>query len=201
MGCRGPVPGAGSCNLCLEVQYRERCMNYSISQLANKFGLSRSTLLYYDSLGLLCPERRSGSNYRVYTSKDAERLQQICVLRGTGISLEEIKRIVGAKSSRTVEILQKRLEVINNEINVLRKQQKQIVEILGARELLKKTRVMNKETWVELMEAAGLDEAGMHIWHREFEATSPEAHQDFLESLGLNAQEIKDIRTWSRNGT
>ncbi len=119
-------------------------------------------------------------------------------MRSTGISLEEVKGIIDSKNSRTAGILKKRLEVINDEINVLRKQQKQIVDLLGTRELLKNTRLMNKENWVVLMRAAGLDEAGMHTWHREFEVSALEAHQDFLESLGLSSREIKEIRTWSR---
>lgn len=31
----------------------------------------------------------------------------------------------------------------------------------------------------------GLDDGGMRKWHSEFEQRSPEAHQDFLESLGM----------------
>jgi len=57
---------------------------------------------------------------------------------------------------------------------------------------------MNKETWVSILRASGLDEAGMRNWHIEFEKTSPEAHQDFLESIGIEKDEIELIRQWSR---
>ena len=40
---------------------------YSISKLARACGLSRSTLLYYDRLGLLPPSGRTGSGYRCYS--------------------------------------------------------------------------------------------------------------------------------------
>jgi len=40
---------------------------YSISKLARACGRSRSTLLYYDRLGLLKPSGRTGSGYRYYT--------------------------------------------------------------------------------------------------------------------------------------
>ncbi|MFO0552482.1 MAG: hypothetical protein U0271_29100 [Polyangiaceae bacterium] len=38
----------------------------------------------------------------------------------------------------------------------------------------------------------------MHRWHVEFERLSPEAHRDFLESLGLPHAEVARIRDWSR---
>ena len=39
----------------------------------------------------------------------------------------------------------------------------------------------------------------MSRWHVEFERLSPEAHQDFLEFLGLEDDEIARIRGWSRS--
>ena len=41
-------------------------------ELAKSAGLSRSTLLYYDRLGLLRPVGRSESNYRLYSATDAD---------------------------------------------------------------------------------------------------------------------------------
>lgn len=54
--------------------------------------------------------------------------------------------------------------------------------------------MVNKERWTEIMRAAGLSEEDMHNWHRQFERLEPEAHQEFLESLGISAEEIRDIR-------
>ena len=42
----------------------------TVGRLARAFGLSRSTLLYYDSIGLLRPTGRSPANYRLYTRAD-----------------------------------------------------------------------------------------------------------------------------------
>src|SRR6185369_4451961 len=46
---------------------------YSISKLARTCDLSRSTLLYYDRLGLLKPSGRTASGYRYYTDADQRR--------------------------------------------------------------------------------------------------------------------------------
>jgi hypothetical protein len=97
-------------------------------------------------------------------------------------------------------VLEQRLFSINNEIQALRNQQKVILKILKVEDFNPGTRVITKEIWVSLLRAAGLDDEGMKNWHIEFEKTSPEGHQDFLESIGIENQEIELIREWSKQG-
>jgi hypothetical protein len=92
--------------------------------------------------------------------------------------------------------LENRLLTINSEIQKFRNQQKVILKILENESLDRNSRVITKEIWVSILRAAGLDDAGMKNWHIEFEKTSPEAHQDFLESLGIEEDEIEAIRAW-----
>ncbi len=54
--------------------------------------------------------------------------------------------------------------------------------------------MITKDRWIEIMEAAGFTEDDMHNWHRQFERLEPEAHQEFLESLGIGSGEITEIR-------
>lgn len=172
--------------------------HYSISQLAKEFGLTRSTLLHYDFVGLLKPTGRTPSNYRVYTDKEYTRLQRIVSLRSTGISLEQIRQIIDSDKTAIGETLHKRAEQINNEIKNLRFQQHVIARLLDNTDLFKSARILTKEIWVSLLESAGLDENGMHRWHIEFERSAPEAHRDFLESLGLSSEEVDHIKSWSQ---
>jgi hypothetical protein len=92
------------------------------------------------------------------------------------------------------------LTAINSEIQELRNQQKVILKVLEVENFEASTRVITKETWVALLRAAGLDDAGMKNWHIEFEKTSPEGHQDFLESIGIEEDEVAEIREWSKIG-
>ncbi len=171
---------------------------YTIGEAAKQFGLSRSTLLYYDRKGLLSPTGRTPSNYRLYSSKDLSRLEQIRQLRDAGIPLESIATLLDKPSGRVAATLQQRLDQLNHEIAGLRQQQQLIVHLLGRDELLRNTRIMNKQRWVNLLQACGMDEQQMRQWHRLFEHEAPEAHQDFLESLGIDQDEIMAIRTWAR---
>ena len=53
---------------------------------------------------------------------------------------------------------------------------------------------MQKEQWVELFKAIGLNEQTMWQWHKEFETRYPEEHQKFLEWLNIAEQESMEIR-------
>lgn len=57
---------------------------------------------------------------------------------------------------------------------------------------------VNVNEWVAMFRDIGLDDATMHQWHHLFEMRHPEAHQHFLEWLGLPANDIEGIRTKSR---
>lgn len=173
---------------------------FTIGQVAKKYGLSRSTLLYYDSIGLLSPSGRSESNYRLYSRKDLDRMGRIRLFRSAGLPLESIAALLDKQGSELDTVLEQRLFSINDEIQALRNQQKVILKILKVEDFKPGTRVITKEIWVSLLRAAGLDDEGMKNWHIEFEKTSPEGHQDFLESIGIENQEVELIREWSKQG-
>ena len=52
-------------------------LEYTIQKLAHLAGVSTRTLRYYDEVGILKPKRLSSSGYRIYGSKEVDRLQQI----------------------------------------------------------------------------------------------------------------------------
>jgi len=120
------------------------------------------------------------------------------LFRSAGLSLDSIPSLLDKKGDDLNSSLEHRLSSINSEIQGLRNQQKVILNILENESAVKGSRVITKETWVSMLKAAGLDEEGMKNWHIEFEKTSPEAHQDFLESIGIEKDEIKSIRDWSK---
>jgi DNA-binding transcriptional MerR regulator len=172
---------------------------YTIGQLAKRYSLSRSTLIYYDNKGLLKPSGRSGANYRAYSDRDAEKLNRIILFRNAGMSLSAIAEVIDKDADEVDLALERRLTCINHEIKILRGQQKIIADIIKNHGAIKNTRIITKDIWVAMLQAAGLDEEGMKNWHIEFEMTSPEGHQDFLESIGIAESEIDSIRAWSKD--
>ena len=76
-----------------------------INEVANISGVSIRTLHYYDEIGLLSPSKDVSSNYRVYTEKDLETLQQILFYRELKYSLMQIKQILNDESFDIVKSL------------------------------------------------------------------------------------------------
>jgi MerR family transcriptional regulator, thiopeptide resistance regulator len=170
----------------------------TVSQLARLCGLSRTTLLYYESIGLLPPASRSDANYRRYSNADAERLRTICAYRDAGLRLSDIQQILDEESNEATAVLKRRLVELDGEIERLREHQNAILRLLKADEGAWRTLEMTKDKWVAIMHAAGFVETDMQRWHKQFEQQAPEEHQEFLEYLKIPMKEIGKIRAWSR---
>lgn len=171
---------------------------YTVSELARSCGLTRGALLYYESIGLLRPPRRTPSEYRVYSEADRERLQQIRLYRSAGVKLRDIKAILDRRQEGAQAVLKKRLAEIQREIDELRNHQNVILTLLKNRGGLGRTKTMTKDKWVAIMRSAGFTDADMHRWHGEFERSAPADHQEFLEYLHISTEETQRIREWSR---
>ncbi len=172
----------------------------TVGRLARRFGLSRSALLYYDRIGLLCPSSRTDKDYRVYSESDAKRLEQICLYRQAGLALEDIRQILDTRGGKLTAVLQRRLDELNQEIQHLHEQQRVIVGLLENPGPLAKVRVMSRERWVSLLSASGFSVEDMRRWHIQFERSAPDKHREFLQFLRLDPREIRRIRSWAAAG-
>lgn len=85
-------------------------MEYSINQLAKMAGVTTRTLRHYDQIGLLAPARVASSGYRIYTSEQADRLQQILFYRAAGMELAQIGRILDDAGFDAQQAMQQHLE-------------------------------------------------------------------------------------------
>jgi DNA-binding transcriptional MerR regulator len=173
---------------------------YRINQLAQQFGLSRSTLLYYDRIGLLNSSRRTEAGYRVYSPKDRDRLEAICSYRQAGLTIDDIKTILTVEGDGTVSVLRKRLRELGGEIRSLLLKQRVIAGMLAAHAAGSVPELVDKDLWIEMLRAAGMDDNAMIRWHAEFERRAPEAHHAFLLSLGIVEKQVHLIRkrsAWS----
>lgn len=65
-----------------------------ISEVAKLSGITVRTLHYYDEIELLKPSETTEAGYRMYSSEDLERLQQILFFRELDFPLNEIKEIM-----------------------------------------------------------------------------------------------------------
>lgn len=89
--------------------------HYSIGEVAQLSGVSLKTLHYYDSIGLLKPDKRGKSGYRKYSRSNLEQLQTILFYRELRFSLNEIKRILFEDNHSILHHLETQLELLTNE--------------------------------------------------------------------------------------
>jgi DNA-binding transcriptional MerR regulator len=171
-------------------------MTLTVTRIARECNLSRSTVLYYESIGLLRRPRRNEGNYRVYTAQDLERLRQICLYRESGLTLDDIRSLLDAPRNDARDVLARRMVEIGHAIERMREHQRAIARLLNTREM-RKERMITKQKWTSIMAGAGFSEEDMRRWHKEFERSAPEEHQEFLEFLHIPSDEIRTIRAWS----
>ncbi|WP_432473102.1 MerR family transcriptional regulator [Amphritea sp. HPY] len=172
---------------------------FTVSNLAERAGLSRTSVLYYEREGLLLPAARAANGYRLYSDKELDRLQLIVNYRALGLPVAEIRVLLDRDAGVQQKILQRQLVHLQGEIERLQQQQRTIVSFLEQPESEEKIMV-SKERWTAIMRASGMTDEDMRNWHVQFEKLEPQGHQEFLESLKIDAEEIKTIRQWSKEG-
>jgi predicted site-specific integrase-resolvase len=145
---------------------------YTISQLGAPFGLSRSTLLYYHSLGLLAPSARSPAGYRLYS--------------------ERVRELLHREGSPRTPILFQRLLAINSQIDALRSQQHAILDMVEAEGVLKGAgRGLARHR--ELGRQTGVTEGNYRTVHGIFERVAPREHRRLLKFLGFSEAHIRAL--------
>lgn len=143
---------------------------YRISELAQKVGLSRSTLLYYEKLKLITGTRLS-NGYRGYTDSDVQRVKLLQQLQAGGLSLKECQACLDAKIDR--DLLLQRLNILDEEI----------VQKQKARGLL----------------SAMLGKNSMKEWHQSMESAAPSAHLEWLMKQGFSEKQALRLKWLSKD--
>ncbi len=165
---------------------------YTISELGEMHGLSRSTLLYYDTQGLLSASSRTAAGYRLYSEEDGKRLKAIRELRDLGVPVLRIRKYLSEPRKGPTSILLRRILDINDQIGVLRDQQQAILALVEAEGLLRGIRTRWKKR-AELVREVGITEKNYRQVHRSFEKASPVSHRRFLGHLGFSPRQIADL--------
>ncbi|MEP0707748.1 MerR family transcriptional regulator [Parvibaculum sp.] len=96
-------------------------MTYTITDLANEFGITHRALRFYEEKGLIEPERKGQT--RIYSNRDRVRLRLIIGGRDVGLTLYEIRQILDsyrkddiAEQNRiAVQFFRKRLAAVKEQ--------------------------------------------------------------------------------------
>lgn len=94
-------------------------MSYSTGQIAELCGVTVRTVQYYDREGLLKPEGFSEGGRRLYGEEGLKTLQLICMYKGLGLSLSDIKSVLSEKDNGAeilIRVLDEREKSLDEEI-------------------------------------------------------------------------------------
>lgn len=105
---------------------------YTISEMANIFGVSRQTLIYYDRIGLFGPAEVNEKGYRFYSPTQIPLMRLICMLRDLGVDLDEIMRLTSSYDvAEMARKLQERVSELDGQIAELEKERNGVQERLS----------------------------------------------------------------------
>ena len=104
---------------------------FAISDLAREFGITPRTIRFWEDQGILAPEREGSK--RVFTRRDRARLKMALRGKRLGLSLAEIKDLIGMYSSTDDETPQllECLRVMSSRREALEQQREDIEAMLA----------------------------------------------------------------------
>ncbi|MEJ2346673.1 MAG: heavy metal-responsive transcriptional regulator [Gammaproteobacteria bacterium] len=103
--------------------------NLTIGKLARKIGVGASTLRYYERVGLIAPDHRTESGYRLYQPDTVQRLRFIRRAQALGFSLEDIAELLAlsdnpqAQAAQVKQITEEKIADIGKRIRDLQRMQ------------------------------------------------------------------------------
>ena len=104
---------------------------FAISDLAREFGITPRTIRFWEDQGILAPQREGSK--RVFTRRDRARLKMALRGKRLGLSLADIKDLIGMYEGSQDETsqLQECLRVMANRRQALEQQREDIETMLG----------------------------------------------------------------------
>ena len=106
-------------------------ITFTISDLAREFGITPRTIRFWEDQGILAPEREGSK--RVFTRRDRARLKMALRGKRLGLSLAEIKDLIGMYASTEDETPQllECLRVMSKRREALEQQREDIEAMLA----------------------------------------------------------------------
>ena len=144
----------------------------NIGQVAKLLGITPKTIRHYHKVGLLAEPQRAQSGYRLYTAGDLLRLQRIRRLQSLGLSLKQIKTLLGEHVSgqeRSLrDVLQSLVAELTAEIQSLEEQRERIATLL-------------KEENVDILAASSQTSSTLEYVKEHFGEQLPGASEELLK--------------------
>ncbi|MBE7106779.1 mercury resistance transcriptional regulator MerR1 [Bacillus cereus] len=110
-------------------------MQYRIGELAERCGVNKETIRYYERLSLILEPNRTEKGYRMYSLQTIDRLNFIKRMQELGFTLNEIDKLLGvvdhneAKCRDIYDFTVLKLEDIQRKIEGLKKIEQMLIDL------------------------------------------------------------------------
>lgn len=102
----------------------------TVNEVVQIAGVSKRTLQYYDSIGLLPAKMRTETGYRLFDEEALETLKTIANYKSMGFELKEIKEILYTEGFDIVSALKKKREQLKKEYDIAGEKLKRVEDAL-----------------------------------------------------------------------
>lgn len=159
---------------------------FTIGELSRRTGLPVKTIRFYSDEGLLPPTDRTAAGYRLYDARALARLELVRTLRELGVGLADTERVLDRATS-VAELASRHVEVLDEQIRVLRLRRSVLRAVAKRRSELDEVRLMNRlasmsdeerkrlvdEFWDEVSEGLDVD-SEFYGWMRSAKPELPD---------------------------
>ncbi len=146
-----------------------------ISELARRCGLARSTLLYYEKLGVIAGTR-AANGYRHYDDEDLQRLLMVQALQAGGLSLKQCLACLAGELEQAT--LQARVRELDEELAQMQRARDLLADLAGLR-------------------AHSGDE--FKAWQRQLQHQAPQAYFAWVMKQGFSEKERYHLQWLSKD--
>ncbi|MFF3925565.1 mercury resistance transcriptional regulator MerR1 [Paenibacillus lactis] len=110
-------------------------MQFRIGELADRCGVNKETIRYYERLGLIPEPNRTENGYRMYSQQTVDRLNFIKRMQELGFTLNEIDKLLGvvdcdeAKCRDMYDFTVLKIEDIQRKIEDLKRVERMLMDL------------------------------------------------------------------------
>lgn len=160
-------------------------MEWTVSELAERAGVSGRTLRHYDRIGLLPPDRIGANGYRYYGPVAVARLQRILLLRDGGMPLADIASTLESAATPDAEVAALRAQLAH-----LQRERDAVARRIASVEHTIEMRVEGREPRMDVM----LQGFNDHYEHEVVERWGREAFD--ASHHWWHAKSVRQQREW-----
>lgn len=169
----------------------------TIGEVAKLIGVTTKAVRHYHKVGLLAEPRRSESGYRLYGADELLRLRRIRRLRSFGLSLKQIKSVLGKPDGENSlrEVLAALHEEVSSEIDKLEGRRRRLESLLAQNDRDISIEPLEEPYAIKLAEehlGEHLSEISHGLWEQERRMWSnldafewPEGYREMQELITL----------------